>query len=62
MLSKKYISLIPLERKPFWQLSGVDDFTVNAITNLFFHERLKIPKAYLEPSRTSKMELSAKIS
>ena len=56
-LKKKYLNCIPRERKPFWLLTGLDDFTINAIAKLFVHERLKIPEAYSEPSRTSKMEL-----
>ena len=43
------------------RLSRVDNFTINSVANLFVHERLKIPEAYSEPSRTFKMELFAKI-
>ena len=38
-----------------------DDFAITAITNLFAHERLKMSEAYSEPSRTSKMDLSANL-
>ena len=47
--------------QPYWQLIGLDDFAINAITNLFFHGRLKIPEIYSEPNQTSKMEHFAKI-
>ena len=50
------------EQKPFWQLSRLDDFTINAIVNFFIYERLKISEAYSELSRASNMELFAKIS
>ena len=49
MLSKKYLTLITRERKSLWQLRQLDDFTINAIANLFIHERLKIPEAYSKP-------------
>ena len=49
MLSKKYLTLITRERKSLWQLKRLDDFTINTITNLFVHGRLKIPEAYSEP-------------
>ena len=45
----------------FWQLSRLNEFAINAIANLFLYERLKIPEAYAEPSRTSEMELFANI-
>ena len=50
VLSKKYLTLIPREHKPIWQLPRLDDFSINAIANLFINERLKIPETYLEPS------------
>ena len=43
---KKYLTCIPREHKPFWQLHRLDGFASNE-------------KAYSDPSRTSKMELSA---
>ena len=52
---------IPRKRKPFWQLSRLDDFTTNAIANLFVHERLKISGSSSETSRTSKTGICAKI-
>ena len=55
------LTLIPCERKPFWQLRRLDDILINAIANLYIHERLKIPEAYSEPCQKSKMELSVKI-
>ena len=61
VFSKKYLTCIPCEHKSFRQLSWLDDSTFIAIANLFVHERLKIPEAYSEPSRTSKMELFAKM-
>ena len=61
MFSKKYLICIPREHKSFWQLSQLDDFIKNTVSNLFVHERLKIPEAYSEPSQTSKIELFAKI-
>ena len=45
----------------FWQLSRLNEIAINTIANLFLHERLKIPEAYSEPSRTSEMELFANI-
>ena len=58
---QKYLTCIPREHKSFWQLSRLNDFTINANANLFVHERLKIPRAYSEPIQTSKMKLFAKI-
>ena len=40
MLSQKYVTFIPHEHKPFWQLSQLDDFTINATANVFVHERM----------------------
>ena len=60
MLYKKYLTFIPGEHKSFLQLSWLDKFAINAITNLFVPERL-IPDAYLEPSQTSRMELFASL-
>ena len=54
-----YPTLIPREDKPFWQLRRLDDF-INATVNRFIYERLKIPDAHSETSRTY-MELFAKI-
>ena len=51
VLSKKYLTFIPQEHKPFWQLSQLDDFVSNTI------ERLETPEAYSEPIWTTKMEL-----
>ena len=62
VLSKKYFTCISHEHKPFWQLSRSDDFTVNAFADLFVYERFKISDAYSELSRTSEIELSAKIA
>ena len=45
----------------FWQLRRLDYFTTNTIANFFVYERLKIPEAYSEPSRTPKMELFGKM-
>ena len=61
MLSQKYVTFIPHEHKPIWQLSQLDDFTINATANVFVHERMKIPEANSETSQTSKMRLFAKI-
>ena len=58
--AKIYTILIPLEDKPFWQLHRLDDF-INATVNLFIYERLKIPDAYSEASRTYNMEIFARI-
>ena len=61
MLNKKYLTLITRERKSFWQLRQLDDFTINAVSNLSVHERLNISEAYSESIRTSKMELFGKM-
>lgn len=37
------------------------DFAINAIANIFVHERLNIPELYSEPSQTSNMKLFAEI-
>ena len=42
-------------------LTRLDDFAISAIANLFVHEKLKIPEAYSEPSKTSKIELFANL-
>ena len=44
-----YFSSIRHERKPFFQLSWLNDFTVNRYTNLFVHEKLSnlIPWTFL---------------
>ena len=60
MLNKKYLTCIPCEHRPFWQLNRLNDFTTETIANLFVHERLKIAEAYSESSGTSKMELFQK--
>ena len=60
MLGKKCLICIPHE-PTILAVIGLDDFAINAITNLFFHGRLKIPEMYSEPNQTSKMELFAKI-
>ena len=52
---------MPCENKLFWQLSQLDGVTINAVASPFLHERLKVPEAYSELSRTSKIELFAKI-
>ena len=57
VLNKKYLTCIFREHKPFRQLSRSNDFTTDAVANLSVHERRKIPEAYSEPSRISKMEL-----
>ena len=44
MLSKKYLTCIPREHKLFLQLSRLAKFAINAIVNLFDHERQKIPE------------------
>ena len=59
--SKKCLTSVPREHKPFCQLSRLDDFAINAIVNLFVHEGLKIPEAYSKASRISKMELFANL-
>ena len=48
VLSKKYMTCIPSEYS--WQLTHLGGFTLDAIANLFIHERLKIAEAYSEPS------------
>ena len=53
MLSKKYLTQIPREQKPFCHLSQLDDFTINTTAKLLVHEKLKIPEAYSESSQTS---------
>ena len=58
-VKKKFLTCIHCEHKPFWQLSWLDDFTINATANCFAYEILNIPKAY--SSWTSKMELFARI-
>ena len=60
-LSKKYLTCISHENKPFWQLSRLNDFSFNAIANIFVQEVLKIPVAYSELTGTSKMELFTKM-
>ena len=57
MLNKKYLTCIPCEHRPFWQLNRLNDFTTETIANLFVHERLKIAEAYSESSGTSKIKL-----
>ena len=42
-------------------LRWIDGFVMNAIANLFLHERLKIPEAYSEPSQISNMEIFANL-
>ena len=42
-------------------VNRLDDFTINAIANIFVHERLKITKTYSERSRTDKTELLTEI-
>ena len=59
---RKCLTLIPREHKPIWQLSRLDDFTINIIMNLFVYKRLNIPEAYSEPNQVSNMELFAEIS
>ena len=49
VLNKTYLTCIPCEHKPFWQLSQLDDFAINIIANAFFHERLTIPEVYSKP-------------
>ena len=61
MLSKKYLTCIPCECKPFLQLSLLDKFVINAIANFCIHEKMKIPEAYSEPSPTFRMELFANL-
>ena len=58
-VQQKVSTCVPCEHKPFWNLSSLDDFTINAIANLFVYERLKIPEANSELSRTSETELFA---
>ena len=60
-VKQNIIYLIPCEHRQFWQLSQLDDFSINAVANLFIPERLKIPEAHSEPSQTSKMELFAEM-
>ena len=60
-VQQKNVLLAFLVSISFWQLSWLYDFTINAVANLFVHERLKIPEVYSEPSQTSKIELFAKI-
>ena len=55
-VKQKIIYLIPCEHRQFWQLSQLDDFSINAVANLFIPEKLKIPEAHSEPSQISKME------
>ena len=59
---QKYLTLIPCERKPFWHLRQLEDFPINALANLYVHERLEILEAYSEPIRKSKIDLFVKIS
>ena len=61
VLSKNYLICIPREHTPFWQLSRLDDFSINPTANLFFHEKLKIPKEYSELSRAFKIEFFANL-
>ena len=61
VLNKHYLTCIPREHKPLGQLTRLDDFTINAIANLYIHERLKILEAYSETSQTSEIVLFAKI-
>ena len=49
MLHKKYLTCISHEYKHFWQLSRLNQFTSDAMANLFLHERLKILEVYSEP-------------
>ena len=61
LIKQKISNFIPHKPKPFWQLSQLNDSAINAIANLFVHERLKIPEVYSECSQVFKMELFAKI-
>ena len=61
VISKNYLTYISCERKPFSQLSRLSYFNIKTIANLFVHKKPKILEWYSEPSRTSKMELFAKI-
>ena len=47
-LAKQYFACIPREHRSFWQVSRLDDFTIDAIANLFLRERLKIPEANIQ--------------
>ena len=60
-LTKKYLTSISCEHKPFLQLNWLDDFATNIVANLFIYERLNIPETYTEPSQKCKIELFAKI-
>ena len=61
VLRRKCLTCIPCEHKPFWKLSQLNDFSINAIVTLLVPEKLKIPDTYSELSLTSKMELFAKM-
>ena len=54
MISKKYVTCTSGEHKPFCQLNQLGDFNINAIANLFVHEKPKTPKVYSGSSRTSR--------
>ena len=41
LLSKKYLTCIPHEHKPFWQLSWFGDLAISRKANLFVHVRLQ---------------------
>ena len=56
----KKINMTSAKNILFAFLVNTDDFIINAVANLFVHERLKIPETYSEPSKTSKIELFAK--
>ena len=60
-IKQKYLTCIPCENKPFWQLSQLNYFSIKTIANIFVQERLKIPEAYSEPRGTVKIELFAKM-
>ena len=56
-VKQKILLCIPRRHNSFCQLCRLDYFAINAIANLFVHEKLKISDASSEPSPTSKMEL-----
>ena len=48
-------------KQTIWQLSWLNDFSIDAIANIFVYERLKIPDAHSEPRGTSNMGFFAKM-
>ena len=50
VFNKKFLTCIPLKHKSLWQLSQLNDFTINEIANLIherFQRRIQNPAKHL---------------